>query len=223
MVRIVTIDGPSGSGKGTLGQRLASQLGWHFLDSGALYRVLGLAAERRGLRPGRVGDLVALAGEMNLRFRNGRAFLDDEDVSEIIRTEAVGSAASRLAAIPEIRGALLGWQRAYAREPGLVADGRDMGSVVFPDAQVKIFLTASPGERARRRYNQLKEKGLDVNLKNIVSEIEERDRRDSSRAAAPLQAPAAALRVESTELSIDEVYSRVLRRVSAAFPDLELT
>ena len=223
MVRVVTIDGPSGSGKGTLGQRLASRLGWHFLDSGALYRVLGLAAQRRGLEPDRVSELVALAGEMNLAFRGGRVLLDGENVSDVIRTEAVGNAASRVAAIPEVREALLSWQRAYAREPGLVADGRDMGSVVFPDAQVKIFLTASPEERARRRYNQLKEKGLDVSLPALVSEIEERDRRDSSRATAPLKAPAAALRVESTELSIDEVVSRVLERVRTAFPDLELT
>ena len=184
MAPVITIDGPSGSGKGSISQLLAERLGWHFLDSGALYRALGMAARRRGLGFDQVPDLVALARDMDLVFQGGRVRLDGEDVSATIRTEASGADASRVAAISEVREALLDWQRAYAREPGLVADGRDMGSVVFPGAEIKIFLTASPEERARRRYKQLKEKGFDVNLPTLISEIEERDRRDSNRAAA---------------------------------------
>ena len=218
MARVITIDGPSGSGKGTLSTLLAERLGWRFLDSGAIYRALGIAARGRGIPLDQ--GLAALAGSLDLVFRDGRILLDGRDVSDEIRTEASGDAASRVAAIPVVRQALLGWQRDYAREPGLVADGRDMGSVVFPDAEVKIFLTAAPEERARRRYKQLKEKGFDVNLRNLISEIEERDLRDRSRAVAPLKAPAAALDVDSTGLSIEEVLARVLERVREAFPDL---
>lgn len=220
MARVITIDGPSGSGKGTLSTLLAERLGWRFLDSGAIYRALGIAARGRGIPLDQGPALAALAGSLDLVFRDGRILLDGRDVSDEIRTEASGNAASRVAAIPVVRQALLGWQRDYAREPGLVADGRDMGSVVFPDAEVKIFLTAAPEERARRRYKQLKEKGFDVNLRNLISEIEERDLRDRSRAVAPLKAPAAALDVDSTGLSIEEVLARVLERVREAFPDL---
>jgi len=220
MARVITIDGPSGSGKGTIGAMLAKRLGWHFLDSGAIYRALGIVARWRGVPLDQVAALSELAGGLDLVFRDGRILLENRDVSDEIRTELSGDMASRVAAIPEVREALLGWQRGCAREPGLVADGRDMGSVVFPEAEVKVFLTAAPEERARRRYNQLKEKGFDVNLRNLISEIEERDLRDRSRAVAPLTAPAAALEVDSTGFSIDEVFARVLERVRRAFPDL---
>lgn len=220
MARIVTIDGPSGSGKGTISQLLADHLGWHFLDSGALYRVVGLAAQRQGLEPTDIQGLRTLTQGLPVRFQGGHVYLAGEDVSAAIRDETAGTWASRVAAVPQVREILLDWQRAHAREPGLVADGRDMGTVVFPEAQLKIFLTASPEERARRRYNQLKEKGLDVSLANLAAEIRERDERDRNRGVAPLKAAAAALEVESSALSIQEVFARVLREVLATFPEL---
>ncbi|HHH39455.1 MAG TPA: (d)CMP kinase [Sedimenticola sp.] len=220
MTRILTIDGPSGSGKGTIAALLAERLGWHVLDSGALYRLVGLVAERAGVGPEQPERLAQLARGMQVAFRDGRVLLDGEDVSLAIRTEQAGNAASRVAAVPAVRAALLDWQRAFAREPGLVADGRDMGSVVFPEAGVKIFLDASPEERARRRYNQLKEKGLDANLADLVKEIRERDQRDRTRSTAPLRAPEGALTVESTALSIEEVLERVLGRVRDTWPEL---
>ena len=222
MTRIITIDGPSGSGKGTVSRLLARRLGWHMLDSGALYRVLALAAGRAGIDPDRAAELADLARNLNLEFSGEKILLDGEDVSRLIRTESCGNAASKVAAVPEVRAALLDWQRACAKEPGLVADGRDMGTVVFPRADVKIFLTASPEERALRRYKQLKEKGLDANLSNLVAEIRERDDRDRNRSVAPLKAPAAALEVESTALSIDEVLEQVLEQVKKTFPDLQI-
>jgi cytidylate kinase len=220
MVRVVTIDGPSGSGKGTIARLLADRLGWHCLDSGALYRLVGVAADRAGVSFGDPAALAAVARDLDVEFAGDRVLLGGEDVSTTIRTEQAGSLASRVAAVPAVRDALLDWQRGYAREPGLVADGRDMGTVVFPDAQVKVFLTASAEERAHRRHKQLLEKGLTANLPNLVAEIRERDERDRNRAVAPLKAPAAALEIESTALSIEEVLGRVLERVRNAFPDL---
>ena len=222
MPPIITIDGPSGSGKGTIGQLLAERLGWHFLDSGALYRVVGAAAQQRGIASDQIPELEALTRNMDLSFKQGSVWLNGRDVSDEIRTEQSGNAASKVAAVPEVRRALLDWQRAYAREPGLIADGRDMGSVVFPDAQVKIFLTASSEERARRRYNQLKEKGIDVSLATLTSEIEERDHRDRTRSVAPLKAPAAALEVDSTAYSIREVVEKILVKVRESFPKLDV-
>jgi cytidylate kinase len=210
---VITVDGPSGSGKGTISQRLASQLGWHFLDSGAIYRVLGLMALRAGISAENVDKLVEIAESMPLVFEGDRVLLGSEEVSGEIRTETAGNQASKVAAIPQVREALLNWQRDYARSPGLVADGRDMGTVVFPHAEVKIFLTASPEERAERRYKQLKEKGLDVNLARLIKEIRERDERDSQRKVAPLRAASDALTLDSTDLTIDEVFSRVMQRV----------
>lgn len=220
-VRVITVDGPSGSGKGTISQRVAERLGWHFLDSGAIYRVLGLMAERAGIGDEDVDKLVELAGNMPLSFDREKVVLAGEEVSAQIRTETAGNRASRVAAIPPVRAALLDWQRGYAKPPGLVADGRDMGTVVFPHAEVKIFLTASPEERAERRYKQLKEKGLSVNLARLIEEIRERDERDSRREAAPLKASASALTLDSTHLSIDQVYAKVMEKVLEAFPDLE--
>jgi len=219
MTSVVTIDGPSGTGKGTIAARLARRLGWHCLDSGALYRALGLAAERRSLDLDTAEGLVPLAAAMNLGFRDGRVFLDGEDVSDAIRTESAGNHASRVAAHGPVREQLLAWQRAKAVSPGLIADGRDMGSVVFPAAQLKIFLTASAEERADRRYKQLKEKGLDVSLPQLVTEIRERDERDSKRPVAPLKAPLGALIVDTTSMSIEEVLDRVLEAVRRVFPD----
>ena len=218
MTRVVTIDGPSGSGKGTISQLLAEHLGWHFLDSGALYRVLGVAALRRGLDAGQPQELKKLAEVLDVTFQKERIILDGEDVADAIRTESAGNMASKVAALPGVRAALLERQRAFAREPGLVADGRDMGTVVFPAAQVKIFLTASAEERAIRRYNQLKEKGFDVNLSDLAAEIRERDQRDRNRSVAPLKAAAAALEVESTGLSVEEVFERVRPRSSRLGP-----
>ncbi|MEJ2591725.1 MAG: (d)CMP kinase [Candidatus Thiodiazotropha sp.] len=220
-VRVITIDGPSGSGKGTISQRVAERLDWHFLDSGAIYRVLGLMAERAGIGDESVDKLVEIASKMPLSFDRDRVLLAGEEVSALIRTETAGNRASRVAAIPAVRAALLDWQRDYARPPGLVADGRDMGTVVFPQAKVKIFLTASPEERAERRYKQLKEKGLSVNLARLIEEIRERDERDSRREAAPLKASASAMTLDSTHLSIDQVYEQVMEKVFETFPDLQ--
>ncbi|MET0060986.1 MAG: (d)CMP kinase [Candidatus Thiodiazotropha endolucinida] len=223
MVRapVITVDGPSGSGKGTLAQRIAEALGWHFLDSGAIYRVLGLMVERAGIGGDNVDKIADMAKSMPLSFDQGRVLLDGEDVSRIIRTETIGNAASKVAALPQVREALLAWQRNYARSPGLVADGRDMGTVVFPQAKVKIFLTASAEERAQRRYKQLKEKGLGVNLARLTEEIRERDERDSKRAVAPLVASESAYQLDSTAMTIDEVYGQAMQIISTALSDIQ--
>jgi len=218
--RVITIDGPSGTGKGTIADLLARRLGWHCLDSGALYRVLGLAAGRQGLDLDDGDVLAALAAVLPLEFDGPRVLLSGEDVSDPIRTESAGMAASRVAAHPAVRAALLDWQRRQARDPGLVADGRDMGTVVFPQAPLKVFLDASAEERAARRYKQLKEKGLDANLANLVSDIHERDSRDRNRSVAPLRPADDAVIVDSTRLSIDEVLDRVLEEVRRVFQDL---
>ncbi|WP_091334743.1 (d)CMP kinase [Allochromatium warmingii] len=217
-ISILTIDGPSGTGKGTLMQLLAEQLGWHTLDSGALYRVLGLAATRQGLELDAAEALTLLAAALPLAFNAGRVLLSDEDVSDAIRTEEAGMAASRVAAHPCVRSALLDWQRQFARAPGLVADGRDMGTVVFPHAQLKIFLDASPEIRAERRYKQLKEKGLNANLPQLIADIRERDARDRSRPVAPLCPADDAVCVDSTQMSRAEVLDCVLEEVRRVFP-----
>ena len=215
-VPIVTVDGPSGSGKGTICMMLARALGFHYLDSGALYRLLALAAGRHKVGLDDIESLAVLAAHMDITFTmdtdNGasRIILEGEDVSSQIRTEAIGVMASKVAAISEVRAALLQRQRAFAVAPGLIADGRDMGTVVFPQAQVKIFLTASPDERAERRYKQLIEKGENVNLPALVASVKERDQRDSERAVSPLVPAQDAHQIDSTDLSIDEVLNRIL-------------
>jgi cytidylate kinase len=215
-VPVLTIDGPSGSGKGTISRRVAQRLGWALLDSGALYRLVAVSAMRAGLHADDVAGHAALAGAMTVRFDiradgSEQILLDGEDVTAEVRGELAGGGASRVAAWGPVRSALLQRQRDFARAPGLVADGRDMGTVVFPEAPLKIFLTASAAERALRRYNQLKDKGSGVSLAALSREIAERDERDTQRALAPLKAADDAIVVDSTSLDIDEVVERVMR------------
>ncbi|KAA6187026.1 (d)CMP kinase [Thiohalocapsa marina] len=207
---VIAIDGPSGSGKGTIAECLARRLGWHVLDSGALYRCLGLAAHRRALDLDDGAAMGRLAAELAIRFDGDRVLLNDEDVSDAIRTAEAGPRASRVAVHAPVRGALLSWQRAAARRPGLIADGRDMGSTVFPDATLKIYLDASPEERARRRYKQLKEKGMDANLPALTRELRERDALDRNREQSPLTIADGAVVIDTTALSIDDVVAAVL-------------
>ena len=212
---VITLDGPSGAGKGSVGQRLAIQLGWHVLDSGALYRVAALAARQAGCDFGDIAGLVGLASGLNVRFdpqvgSDARVLLDDRDIGDVIRTEEIGRLASEVAVLSAVRQALLEKQQTLRQPPGLVADGRDMGTVVFPDAELKIFLTASPVERAERRYNQLKDKGLDVNLARLAEEIRVRDARDEEREVSPLKPADDAYIIDSSHLSIAQVVERVL-------------
>jgi cytidylate kinase len=211
---IVTIDGPSGSGKGTISRAVARHLGWRLLDSGALYRLVALAGLELGLHPDDRAGHVQAAGNMSVTFATDltdeRIFLNGRDVTGDVRSEAAGQGASRVAAWPQIRQVLLERQKAFAGPPGLVADGRDMGTVVFPRADLKIFLTASAAERAARRHKQLKDKGSDVSLAALSREIAERDLRDSTRAVAPLKPASDAHVIDSTGLSIEDVVERVL-------------
>ena len=214
-VPVITIDGPSGSGKGTISQRLAAALGFHYLDSGALYRLLALAAQRHKVALDNVEGLSILAAHMDIAFEmdpqgnSPRVVLESEDVSEIIRGENIGTQASIVAAIPEVRGALLQRQRVFARAPGLVADGRDMGTVVFAGAEVKIFLTASPEERAKRRHKQLIGKEESDSLAALVNQVKERDERDEGRSVSPLKPAEDAFVLDSTDLSIEDVFEQV--------------
>lgn len=209
-VPVIAIDGPTASGKGTVAQRVAADLGWHYLDSGALYRLTALLALRRALTLSDEASLSALALTLPVRFSGALIELDGEDVSEAIRSEAVGDAASRIAVLSGVRSGLLERQRAFRRAPGLVADGRDMASVVFPDAPLKVFLTASADARAERRYKQLIEKGFSVKLDSLLRDLLERDARDASRALAPLVAARDAVVIDSSALSIDQTVAEVL-------------
>lgn len=212
-IPVLTIDGPSGSGKGTLAQRMAAELGWHYLDSGALYRVLAQAALQAEIDLADESALAELAATLPVTFEveadKLTVLLNDQDVSLLIRSEQAGNAASKVAAIPAVRSALLQRQRDFRQTPGLVTDGRDMGTVVFPDAPFKVYLTASAEVRASRRYKQLKEKGIDSNLADLIKEITERDERDQQRDVAPLKPATDAIILDSTALGIDAVFQRV--------------
>ncbi|SFU77903.1 (d)CMP kinase [Xenorhabdus koppenhoeferi] len=217
---VITVDGPSGAGKGTLCQALAEALNWQLLDSGAIYRVLALAAIHHQVDIQSEDALVPLAANLDVRFvpANGelRVILEGENVSNEIRTETVGNTASQAATFPRVREALLRRQRAFRIAPGLIADGRDMGTVVFPDAPVKIFLDASAEERARRRMLQLQEKGFSVNFERLLSEIQERDFRDRNRVAAPLVPAQDALILDSTSMSIEDMIDKALNHAKNA-------
>jgi len=219
-VPVLTLDGPSGVGKGTVCLSVAKTLGWHILDSGSLYRLLALSAGDDADLDN-VSQLADLARDMQIEYvTSGDAlgiYLRGENVSEAIRTEATGVLASRVAAIPEVRAALLDKQKAFAQPPGLVADGRDMGTTVFPQAELKIFLTASAEERAKRRYKQLKDKGVSANLSQLTVELKERDERDSTRSASPLLAADDAIIIDTSDLSIDEVCKKVMQLVEQRF------
>jgi cytidylate kinase len=207
---VIAIDGPSASGKGTVAALVAKELGFHYLDSGAIYRVTAYAALNRGVDLADEAGLAELARGLDLRFDGVEVYLDGQPVGDAVRTEEAGRAASRIAALPALRAALLELQRGFRKAPGLVTDGRDMGSVVFPDAMVKVYLTASAEERAQRRYKQLIEKGFDANLAALVQDLRERDARDANRTSAPLRQEADAHLLETTDLTIAQAVAQVL-------------
>jgi len=222
-VPVIAIDGPSGSGKGTVARRVADALGWGLLDSGALYRLVALAGGERGLQPTDEVGHATVASSLEARFESDetgaeRVLLDGRDVTRELRDEKTGNMASVVAAMPAVRTALLDRQRAYAVRPGLVADGRDMGTVVFPSARLKVFLTATAEERALRRYKQLKQKGLAASLSGLSQEILARDQRDAARSTAPLRAAEDAVVVDSTGMPVDAVVKRVLELARERFP-----
>lgn len=209
-IPVIAIDGPSASGKGTVAQRVAAKLGFHYLDSGALYRLAALAAMRSGIELGDEHALSGVAAHLNVVFADAEIHLDNENVTDAIRSEECGNVASRIAAYPLVRAALLERQRAFCQIPGLVADGRDMGSVVFPAAILKVFLTATAETRAQRRYKQLMEKGMSANIATLLQDIRERDARDSNRSIAPLQLGTGTHLLDTTSLDINQAVDRVL-------------
>ncbi len=216
-IALIAIDGPTASGKGTVAQRVAQALGWAYLDSGALYRLCALAALREGVDLEDEGAMARIAAALPVRFEAQRIELAGQDVTEAIRDEAVGNAASRIAALPAVRAALLGLQRAFRRPPGLVADGRDMGTVVFPDATLKVFLTASAESRAERRHKQLIEKGFSASIADLLRDLRQRDERDANRAIAPLRPAQDAVVIDSTHLDIDQTVRQVLKAYHDCF------
>jgi len=218
IIPVMALDGPAGAGKGTVSRAIAMRLGWYYLDSGAIYRSLAVAVEDAGVALEDIDGIVSVAHSMKLSFESGdtpAVILNGLDISSRITTETCGNMTSKIAAIGPVRLALLQKQREFRQEPGLVADGRDMGTVVFTDAQYKVYLTASAEERARRRYKQLKEKGIDVSLSGLTKEIEERDRRDMERSEAPLKMAEGAVLVDSSNMSIEEVIARCLALIEA--------
>lgn len=221
-VPVLTIDGPSGSGKGTIARIVAERLGWHLLDSGALYRAVGYAASMAGLDLSDMEAMTRCAETTKITFRDPkdgretRVYVNSHDSTDDLRTETVGAVASAIAAIPSVRTALVDKQLSFRRLPGLVADGRDMGTVIFPDAGVKVFLTASAEERAKRRYKQLKDKGLAVTLASLLREIEARDARDAARPVAPLKPAPDAVLIDSTGMPVDAVVDKVLSLIQPA-------
>ena len=225
-IPVITVDGPSGTGKGTVCSYLADWLKWHFLDSGAIYRVLALAAQKRGIASNNEAALEKLAEDLNVEFKVARAgslvnvILDGEEVNDQIRTENCGNAASIIAPIAGVRKALLDRQRAFHKPPGLIADGRDMGTVVFPDATLKIYLTASAEERAKRRHKQLKEQGISANLRDLSAEIAARDERDSNRPVSPMKPAEDAIVIDTSDLDINAVVARISELVVEKIPDL---
>ncbi len=221
-VPVLTIDGPSGSGKGTISRIVAQRLGWHYLDSGALYRAVGLAASWSDLDFADHAALARRARQTQIGFRTDgdsepRVLVDGVDATDDLRTETAGAAASAIAAVPEVRQALFDLQRAFRRPPGLVADGRDMGTVIFPDAGCKVFLTASAAQRAERRYKQLKEKGVSVSMDGLLREILARDARDAERAVAPLRPAEDAVLIDTTDVPVERVVERVLALLPESF------
>ncbi|MCD6038677.1 MAG: cmk [Gammaproteobacteria bacterium] len=220
LVPVITIDGASGTGKGVVTHSIAKKLGWNLLDSGVLYRVLALAAQYQHIPLDDETALAALATQLDVQFVAAEAeeppliLLEKQEVTDIIRTEKIGNAASKVGALPAVRTSLLSRQRAFRTPPGLVTDGRDMGTVIFPDAIVKIFLTASPEERALRRYNQLKAKGVHVNLSDLVGELRERDQRDRDRSVAPLKPARDAILIDTDHLTIEQVVARVIIEIN---------
>lgn len=209
-VPVITLDGPSASGKGTIARLVAQTLGFHYLDSGALYRLVALAAMKRNTDAGNESGVVDVARHLNASFRDSSIWLDGEEVSDEVRAEACGEYASKIARYPALRVELLERQRGFRKLPGLIADGRDMGSVIFPDAILKIYLTASEEERASRRHKQLMEKGINVSIPDLIQTLRSRDERDSGRVASPLQQCEDAYLLDTTGLSIDQVIDRVL-------------
>jgi cytidylate kinase len=212
-VPVITIDGASGTGKGTVSHCIAKELGWHFLDSGVLYRVLAFAAEKHRTSLEDQAALTSMAEHLDIVFSSEAILFEGQEITDLIRTEKIGNSASKASVFPSVRTALLSRQRAFQKMPGLVADGRDMGTVVFPDAEVKIFLTASPEERARRRHNQLNAKGIHVNLAALTEELRERDKRDQERAVAPLRPALESVLINTDSLTIEEVVGRVMTEV----------
>jgi cytidylate kinase len=210
MIPVIAIDGPSASGKGTVAQLVAERLGFHYLDSGALYRIVALAASREGISWQDEDALATLARQLDIKFSNGKILLDGQDVSADVRTEEMGRGASEVAVHPALRRSLLDLQHSFRQQPGLVADGRDMGSVVFPDATLKIFLTASAEIRAERRYKQLMEKGIHANLPDLLHDLHKRDERDRRRTVAPLQQGADAELLETSDLTIERAVQAIL-------------
>ena len=228
LMPVITVDGPSGSGKGTVCRLLAEKLGWDVLDSGAIYRVLSLAALHHQIALDNEEALVPLAANLDVQFlidsdtNAGKIILEGEDVTITIRNEEVGAAASKVAALPRVREALLRRQRAFRTENGLIADGRDMGTVVFPDAPLKIFLTASAEERARRRFVELNERGLNVTLSGLLQDIQARDDRDMNRAVAPLVPAEDAIELDTSELNAQQVFDKVITLLDAIISEGKL-